>query len=54
MKLWENKLLESYDFLVMVSYGIVKDKHGIGQGSRLQKAYKKKKMDTSQIFAQGT
>lgn len=30
MKLWENKLLESYDFLLMVSYGIVKDKHGVG------------------------
>ena len=30
MKLWENKFLESYDFLLMVSYGIVKDKHGMG------------------------
>ena len=30
MKLWENKLLESYDFSVMISYGIVKDKHGMG------------------------
>ena len=35
MKLWENKLLESYHFWVMVSYGIVKDKHGMGDTGKI-------------------